>query len=121
MAMKFKLDFSNLKKKTLKQSVNAVAETTSDVYIDVQKYSPVDTWTYEKWHKNLWVTVKWNRVIGIVENLWDYVERVESWFRKNPVNWHLKNIWQIFNSKWANVYWKAIANNKDKFLTKLKW
>jgi len=121
MPIKFKIDFGNIKKKTLKQTVSAVSETTQDVYNDIKLYSPIDTGTYLKWHRNRWITIKGNRVVWIVENLWDYVERVESGFRKNSVNWHLKNLWQIYTSKWADVYWKATAKNKDKFITKLKW
>lgn len=121
MPMIFKLDFKNLKKNVLKEAVNSVSETTSMVYWDIRKFSPIDTWKYVSGHKNLWITVKKNRVIWIIENVWEYPVKVETGWKKSPVNWHLQNIWQIFYSRGANVYEKALAKNKDIFIKKLRW
>ena len=123
MPVKFKLDntMANIKKKMLKNAVWAVTETTNAVYIDAILFSPVKSWKYASWHNNKWVKVVWNKVIWEVENVGAYAERVEKWFKKNSVNWHLQNLWQIYTSKGANVYWKAIAKNKDIFLKKLRW
>jgi len=121
MPVVFKMDFSNLKQKVLESALMPVAETTNAVYWDVRLFSPIDTWDYVSGHRNKWVRMEKNRVIWEVENVGDHSERVESWFKKNAVNWHLKNLWQIYFSKWANVYWKAVAKNKDIFLRKLQW
>ena len=120
MPIEFQINLEWLKKKLLNSTIEAVTDTTNAVYSDVRAYSPIDTGQYLSWHRNKGVRVEWNKVIWEVENNWEYSERVEEWFRKSPVNWRLANLWQIYYSKGANVYAKAIAKNKDNFLNKLK-
>lgn len=121
MAMIFKLDFKNLKKNVLKEAVSSVIDTTSMTYWDIRKFSPIKTWKYASGHRNKWIRITKTQVIWEIENVWEYPEKVEKGWRKTPVNWHLQNIWQIYYSRGANVYQKALAKNKDIFLKKLRW
>ena len=115
MPIKFKMDFSKIKQKALKGAVWVVSDTTNVVYSDIRQFSPIDTWRYLSGHRHKWVRLEQNRVVWEIENVGAYPERVEKWFRKTPVNWNLRNLWQIYYSKWANVYQKALAKNKDNF------
>ncbi len=121
MPIEFKIDMWSIKKKTLQSAKNTVIETTNAVYMDVRKFSPIDTWKYLSWHRNKGIRVDKNRIIWEVENVLGYSERVEKGFRRTAVNWNLKSLWQIYFSKGANVYAKAIAKNKDTFIKKLRW
>ena len=121
MPINYKIDFSNLKKKVLDSTLMSVAETTNAVYWDVRLFSPIDTWDYVSGHRNKWVRMEKNRIIWEIENVGDHPERVEKGFRKNSVNWNLKNLWTRYFSQGANVYKKAIDKNKNNFINKLKW
>lgn len=121
MWIKIEINMESIKQKILKSAIKTVSETTNAIYMDVRKFSPILTWKYVSGHKNLWVRVTKHRVIGTIENVGEYPEKVETGWRKKAVNWNLQNIWQIYNSVWANVYAKAVAKNKDIFLRKLKW
>jgi hypothetical protein len=120
MPIIFKLDFKNLKKNVLKDISRTVSKVTNMVYQDIIELSPIDTWEYLSNHKNMGIRIEKTRVIWTIENVWEYTERVEKGFRKTPVNWHLLNIWQIYYSRGANVYEKAIAKNKDFFIKSLR-
>lgn len=123
MPLIFKIDsfWQNIKKRQLRESVNIVSETLSKTYSDIKLFSPIRTWKYLSWHRYKWVYLLKNKVIWEIENIWAYPERVEKWFRKVPVNWRLSNLGQIYFSKGANVYAKALAKNKDNFINKLRW
>lgn len=123
MPLVFKLENleKNIKKRNLERAEKITTQTTQDVFIDIRLFSPIDTWKYLSGHRNKGVMVEKNRIIWEIENIWAYPERVEKWFRKVPVNWHLQNLWQIYFSKGANVYQKALEKNKDNFIKKLQW
>lgn len=58
-------------------------------------------------------------IIAEVENIWEYPEKVEDWWRKTEVNWHLNN-WQVIQAKGAKVYVKSVRKVWDKLLSKLR-
>ena len=121
MPIKFEINMDSIKKKVINNAMKPVEEITQLVYFDLILFSPIDTWKYVSQHRNKWVRKEWNRIIWEIENVWEYPERLEKWFKKTPVKWHLRNLWQIYYSKWANVYAKAIAKNKPIFIKKLTW
>lgn len=121
MSLNFKFDFSDLWKNIAKSTIWDVEETLKSVFIDIKLFSPIKTWKYASKHRYKWIKIEWNKVIWEIENNWEYSERVEEWFRKTAVNWNLKNLWQLYHSKWANVYAKAIEKNKNNYLKRLKW
>ncbi len=121
MAKAYTLDLWKYKNKILSDVEWIVQEVTWNIYHDVIKFSPIDTWEYVSWHKYLWVTRKWSIVKWVVENIWEHPERVETWFKKTPVNWNLKKMWQTFYSVWAKPYERAIEKNKEYFVSKMRW
>jgi hypothetical protein len=121
MAKAYTIDLWKYKKKILSDSEQLVQEVTWNVYNDVIKFSPIDTWEYVSWHKYKWVTRTWNIVKWVVENIWDHTEKVETWFKKTPVNWNLKKMWATYYSVWASPYKRAVEKNEDYFFKKLKW
>ena len=119
MATYLELNIWSLKNKLLKNIVNIVIDVTSDVFSDVKKFSPIDTGKYVKSHRFLGVRIEWNKVIWAIANNMEYSEKVEFGWRKKPVNWHLRNLSSVYNSVWADVYKKAIENNKINFKNRL--
>ena len=96
----------------------AISQTLDELYFEAIKKSPVATWQFVSQHRNLWIRKEWSMIIGEIVNEWDYSEKVEMWWRKKPVNWHLKD-WTIYYSKWADVYKNAIERVKPNFYKRL--
>jgi hypothetical protein len=67
-----------------------VTQTVDDLYLEVQKISPVRTGQYLSQHKREPIRVEGDEVIGAVSNAGEYPIRVEQGFRKTPVNWSQK-------------------------------
>lgn len=116
----FTINIEKIKKHYEKQIIPIVKETTDDLYFQAILNSPVDTGTFQKQHRNEWVRQEWSKIIGIVSNQWEYSERVETWFRRSPVNWNRKTKWDIYYSVGANVYEISLEKVKQKLLNKLK-
>jgi len=110
----------NIKNKWLGNVERAVNDVTDKIYLDVILNSPVKTWAYQRSHRNLWTQRQGNMIIWTVENQMQYAEKVETWWRKRAVNWNLVNIWQIYNSVWANVYRKSVQKNEPYFFSYFK-
>ena len=107
----------NIKRKWLSNVERVVNDVTDKVYLDVILNSPIKTWLYQRSHRNLWIQRTNNQVIWTVENQMRYSEKVELWWRRTAVNWHLYNVWQIYNSVGAHVYRKSVQKNEPYFFS----
>ena len=75
----------------------------------VNENSPVDTWNYKDNNKVIPAIVSWTAVKWIIYNDTSYADKVETWFKKGAVNWHINDRNKIFNSIWANVFEKMVT------------
>ena len=121
---KFDVQFKNLeekaKQKTQKEVFDIVDDVTNWLFLDTIQNSPVRTWKFAQWNKNLWTRQEWDLIIWTVENEVEYAERVEDWFRGYPVNWNLAYIWSTYYSIWADVYHKSTENAKKRLFNALQ-
>lgn len=108
----------NLGKIIEEQAIQAVKWTIEELYVEIQKKSPVRTWKYLSQHRILWIRKEWNRIIWEITNEGEYPEKVEFWWRKTAVNWHMHD-WSIFHNKWAQTYQRALAKVKSNFIKRL--
>jgi hypothetical protein len=120
MPLQFKFPVDWLKKKILESVTKWIQKSQDELLIEINRYSPVDTWTFQSQNRKLPVRVWNNEVIWVIENIWDYPERVERWFRNAPVNWHLDN-GQIYNSVGANTYKRSLERKKANILKNIQW
>jgi hypothetical protein len=120
MPIQFKFTPEKLIHNTLQNIFVWMRKSTDELLIEINRLSPIDTWTFQKQNRKLPVRIEWNKVIWTIINEWNYSERVETWFRQNPVNWHLEN-WEIFNNIWANTFQRALRRKKANILYNLKW
>ena len=115
MGLNFTFNIDSIKRKLLKNAYKQVESMLKRVFMDLRLYSPVDSWTYLSGHIYKGVSMQWNKIVWLIENVWEYPERVERWFRSNPVNWNLVNLGQLYNAVGAGTYAKAMAKNKEYF------
>lgn len=80
-------------------------------------YSPINTGDYEQWHQTSWPKKEWSKRVWVLFNNIEYAKKVEEWFREKPVNWHRRNLWDIYHSKGADVYEKTRASLENKLET----
>lgn len=99
--------------------VSAVVDTTNEVYFEILKNSPVDTGKFIQDNRNEWVRQEWDTIIWRVTNEWEYSEKVEWWWRKTPVNWHLRS-GQIYYDIWAHPFEKSLKKVEQNFIKKLQ-
>lgn len=119
MTKVFTFDMNKLQNKLLQNARADLEDATNELYIEIQQNSPVDTWYYLSKHYNKWVRFEDWKMIWEVENMWEYPEKVEGWWRNTPVNWHLQK-WEIFYSVWAMTYQKSLQKVWERFIAKLK-
>lgn len=124
----FHITEETLTKFAKKVAIDVVHKTTDQLYLEVQKLSPIRTGEYASWHRNMWVRIVWDQCIWEIKNTGSYPERVEFWFwkwgwiwnRQTAVNWHLRN-GTIYHDKWAHTYKKSLLKVKPFFNQLLKW
>jgi hypothetical protein len=90
MTKVFTFDMNKLKKRLLTNQRGILEDATNELYIEIQQNSPVDTGYYLSKHRNKGVRYEEGKMIGEVENIGDYSEKVEEGWRRTPVNWHLQ-------------------------------
>lgn len=117
---KFEFNIKSLGNQILKENYDKVSQTTDELYINLRKLSPVDTWKYLNSHRNKWVRFEWNKIIWTIVNTDEKAEKIETGWRKSPVNWNRKLNWDNFYSVWAKVYELALKRIEDRFYNKLK-
>lgn len=99
--------------------VSTVVEINNEIYFEILKNSPVDTWKFLSQNRNEWVRQEWNIIIWRIINEWEYPEKVEWGWRKTPVNWHLRS-WGVYFDIWAHPFEKSIKKVEEKFYKKLQ-
>lgn len=119
MAKEFKFNIPLYVKAVTDSLVWTVVETNNELYMEILKNSPVDTWTFIQQNRNMWVKQEWNTIIWRIENEWEYSEKVEWGWRKTPVNWHLRD-WSIYFDIWAMPFERSIAKIEKNFIKKLQ-
>jgi len=91
------------------------------MYNNLREFSPVDTGTYKKTHRIKFPVIWKNFLLFWIESVWDYVERIETWFRKTPVTWHMAD-GSTYNSIGAKPYERAKLKSLPYILNTLnKW
>lgn len=98
--------------KMLEPMINEYLKTNGERLLNLtQRFSPVKSGTFLHWNQ-LWEVEKVGKWYQIkVFNDVDYAEKVELWWRKTAVNWHLHN-WEVFRNKGATTYSRAILELK---------
>lgn len=127
MPITFKVDTGKVTKQLLTERVVTMKKLTDDLYAEINRISPVDTWTYKKSNRNEWVQVDGNKVIWKVSNNSEYAERVEFWFgpwwriwwRQTAVTWHPTEA-PNYRWRWARVYSQSIDKLRPTILNKLR-
>lgn len=120
MWIKQTIDIWRWKNQILNDITKAVVEVSQELHLELQINSPVASGQYISQHRIKPVQEQPNAIVWGVENIGEYSEKVEEWWRSKSVNWNLKN-GQIYHSKWANVYEKSVQNKKDLLFKKLIW
>ena len=119
MSKFYDFNIESVKRKLISEAVPIMQKACDELYLEIQKNSPVDTGYYLSKHRKKEVVVKWNTVVAEVENMSDYPERVEDWFRQKAVNWHLQK-WEIYYSQGADTYKKSVRKVWERFINNLK-
>ena len=120
MWMKFNLNIKRISETLLQDLKPKIIKASRVLYSEIIQKSPIKTWEYKWGVKIKDIKIKWKKVTWGVENIWQYSEKVETWWRKTAVNWHLVN-WTIKRSKWANTFRDSLENKKDIIIKILKW
>lgn len=120
MGIKFDMNMWKMKDTLLSEVKPRVIEASRILYQDIIPHSPVKTWQYKSTIRQKDIIQKWNTLTWWVENIWEYVEKVETGWRKKAVNWNLAD-WTIKTSKWANVFGDSVQRKQKTILKILKW
>ena len=113
---KFKIDIKWVDKLLDGEIKKRLNEWIIELYSDVIKKSPVDTWEYLKWNKTEKATKQWTKFIAKVYNDSENSVEVEYGWRKSPVNWHKnrKSWWPIiYTWVWARVITRVFDNQEN--------
>lgn len=118
MPIQFKFDTTKLVNNSLKWLEKWMRKSVDELFIEVNRLSPVDTWKYQKWHKKHPVSIQGNQIIGKISNEGEYPDKVEEGWRKTEVNWHTP-AW-IYRDVGANTYRRALERKKSSIINNLK-
>jgi len=101
------------------QIAKSIEKDQDDLYFKIRRGSPVDTGLYVKGHRKKAVRIKGTTVTAVIENAWPYPLKVEDWWRKTPVNWHLLD-GRIIRQKGAKVYERATDGMRGKVISNIR-
>ncbi len=119
MAKSFSFNIPLYTKAVTDSLVWTVVDINNELYFEILKNSPVDTWEFIQNNRNEWVRQEWSTIIWKISNEGEYPEKVEWGWRKTPVNWHLRS-WEVYFDIWAHPFEKSLKKVEQNFYKKLQ-
>lgn len=113
--------FKDIARKQIIKNFNEIIQ--NDLSPKIEKYSPVDEWTYIEWNVESLAAEVGGKIKASVSNISDEAYGVEFWFRSTPVNWHKnRKLWWpvIFNWIGARVYTRTYDETEEAIRNKIK-